>query len=105
MPYYTYIASNKWNTVLYTGVSGNLEKRSDEHAKKVHPGFTAKYNVNKILWYEVFSNPTEAISAEKKIKGWTRQKKFALIRNKNPRFEDLRYMNEGDKDSSPAGSE
>ena len=89
--YYTYIASNKWNRVLYTGVTNNLDRRIDEHHKKEdEESFTAKYKVSKILWYEVFPNPADAIAAEKKIKGWKRIKKLDLIRTRNPKFEDLR---------------
>lgn len=89
MTFFTYIATNKNNTVLYTGVTNNLRRRIYEHAKKTHSGFTAKYNVNKLVWYEMFASPTEAIAAEKRIKGWTREKKLTLVRNSNPDFTNL----------------
>lgn len=76
------------NTVLYTGVTNNLERRMYEHTNKLISGFTSKYNVNKLVWYEIFSNPREAIAAEKKIKGWRRDKKMELIKNFNPGFSD-----------------
>ncbi|MDP2704018.1 MAG: GIY-YIG nuclease family protein [bacterium] len=87
--YYVYIATNKHNTVLYTGVTNNLERRMWEHANKQVPGFTTKYNVNKLIYYDVFPNPENAIAAEKKIKGWTRAKKLTLIKEMNPNFKDL----------------
>ncbi len=90
MAYYTYIASNKWNTVLYSGVTRNLDMRTLQHVHKVYPhSFTAKYNINKILWYEVFEEIEDALRAEKQIKGWRRSKKLDLIRQMNPQFEDL----------------
>src|SRR3989338_8111626 len=87
--YYTYIATNKNNTVLYTGVTNDLARRSYEHKNKIINGFTAKYNVNKIVWYNMFSSPYEAIAAEKTIKGWTRAKKIKLIAGINYEFKDL----------------
>lgn len=87
--YFTYIATNFHNTVLYTGVTDNLERRMYEHRNKTTPGFTSKYNVNKLIWYEEFSEPVDAISAEKKIKGWTRKKKLYLIKSLNPEFKYL----------------
>jgi len=74
---------------LYTGVTNNLERRIFEHKNKLIKGFTSKYNVNKLIWYEEFNSPEEAIAAEKKIKGWTRQKKIDLIKSMNPEFRDL----------------
>jgi len=87
--YFTYIATNKNNTVLYTGITNDLERRMFEHNNKLIPGFTSKYNVNKLIWYENFNSPEEAISAEKKIKGWTREKKLNLIKSINQNFNDL----------------
>lgn len=87
--YYTYIATNFKNTVLYTGITNNLERRMYEHKNKLVIGFSSRYNVNKLIYYEVFNSPEEAILAEKKIKGWTRVKKINLIKENNPRFEDL----------------
>jgi len=87
--YYTYIATNKLNTVLYTGITNDLERRMFEHKNKLISGFTSKYNVNKLIWYENFNSPEEAIAAEKKIKGWTRAKKLNLIKSTNPNFNDL----------------
>ena len=87
--YYVYIATNLRNTVLYTGVTNNLENRISQHKNKAVKGFTEKYNVCKLVFYDTFDNPRDAISAEKKIKGWTRKKKIDLIINVNPDFKDL----------------
>lgn len=89
MFYYTYIATNDRNTVLYTGVTNNLERRIFEHKEKLVPGFTSNYNISKLVWCETFSNVEEAIACEKKIKGWTREKKINLIESVNPKFKDL----------------
>lgn len=89
MPYYVYIVTNPRNTVLYTGTTNNLIKRMYQHKNKLIVGFTARYNVNKLVFYEIFNTPIEAISAEKKIKGWLRKKKIELIKEKNPEWKDL----------------
>lgn len=95
--YFVYIATNKRNTVLYTGVTSTIYKRMFEHKNKMTPSFTSKYNVNKLVWGESFGTPIEAISAEKRIKGWTRVKKIALIEKTNPQWNDLLAL---DRDSS-----
>ncbi len=87
--YAVYIATNFTNTVLYTGVTSNLKQRLYQHKHKLIPGFTSRYNVNKLVYYDYFPTALEAIAAEKKIKGWTREKKIALIKEKNPEFKDL----------------
>lgn len=88
MPYYVYILTNKSNT-LYTGITNNMEKRVAEHRLKLIPGFTSLYNINKLIYFSEFQDVEEAIAAEKKIKGWTRKKKIALIKTINPEFKDL----------------
>jgi len=87
--YFVYILMNKRNTVLYIGITSNLIKRVWEHKKKLVKGFTEKYNVDKLVYYEIFNDPENAIAREKKIKGWLRKKKLALIKKKNPEFKDL----------------
>lgn len=87
--YYVYIATNYNNTVLYTGVTNNPERRIYEHRNKLVSGFLSKYNVKKLVYAEEFFDVNEAIAAEKKIKGWTRDKKITLIKTTNPEFEDL----------------
>lgn len=81
--------TNKLNTVLYTGVTNNLPKRVYEHRSKIGGKFTQKYNINKLVYYEVFDNPEAAILREKQIKAGSRQKKIDLIRAKNPEFREL----------------
>lgn len=81
--------ANKGNTVIYTGVTGDLQKRVYEHKEKLVDGFTKKYNVNKLVYYEVCDSVENAISREKQIKGGSRHKKEELIRSMNPEFRDL----------------
>jgi len=87
--YYVYITANRYNSVLYTGITNDVKRRMFEHKQKLVKGFTKKYNVDKLVFCEGFNDSLEAIRAEKKIKGWTKQKKLALIKNGNPEFEDL----------------
>ena len=93
--YYVYIVTNKTNRVLYTGVTNNLLRRVYEHRNKMIDGFTKKYNVSKLIYSESFNTPTEAIAVEKKIKGWIRKKKVALIEAKNPDWKDLYGLIDG----------
>jgi len=86
--YYIYILTNKSST-LYTGVTNDLYRRSFEHKNKLVPGFTKKYNIDKLIYYEIFNDPISAITREKEIKGWTRKKKIELIKKENPNFEEL----------------
>ncbi|MFH1940493.1 MAG: GIY-YIG nuclease family protein [bacterium] len=81
--------TNKYNTVLYTGVTNNLKRRVYEHKEKLKPGFTSKYNVNKLVYYEVCEDAYHAICREKQIKGGSRQKKIDLINNFNEKWQDL----------------
>ena len=83
--------TNKRNTVLYTGVTSFLKKRVYEHKEKLAPGFTNKYNVNKLIYYEIFNNIYNALSREKQIKAGSRQKKIILINSLNPKWNDLYY--------------
>ena len=75
--------------MLYVGVTNNLERRIYEHKNKFVDGYTKKYNVTKLVYFEVFTSPDEAIAAEKKIKGWTRDKKIALISSVNPGWGEI----------------
>ncbi len=86
---YVYILTNRWNRVLYTGVTSGLIKRVYEHKNKLADGFTQKYNVNKLVYYEIFGDIMSAIEREKQIKGWVRKKKIALIEKENPEWKDL----------------
>jgi len=87
--YYVYILANKLNTVLYTGITNNIKRRVYEHKNKLVEGFTKMYNVDRLVYYEVFDDPYNAISREKKIKGWIRKKKVELINSFNPTWKDL----------------
>ena len=87
--YYTYIMMNKWNTVSYTGMTSDLSERSWQHKEKIVKGFTQKYNINKLVYYETFDSPTDAIEREKQIKKWSRKKKLELIKTVNPELKDL----------------
>lgn len=80
--------TNKSRT-LYTGVTNNLQRRVYEHKEKLIPGFTAKYNINKLIYYEIFTDINSAIAREKQIKGWLRKKKIDLIESINPEWKDL----------------
>jgi len=84
-----YIMTNQYNKVLYTGVTSNLLRRITEHKEKTISGFTSKYHVTKLVYYEEYATMEEAISREKQIKGGSRQKKIDLIRSKNPEWKDL----------------
>jgi putative endonuclease len=86
---YTYILTNKRNTVLYTGVTSDLIKRIYEHKQKLVEGFTKKYNVDKLVYYDIFEDIENAIIREKQIKGWIRKKKRELIDSVNPDWKDL----------------
>ena len=87
--YFVYILTNKNNRVLYTGVTNNLERRVSEHKQKLIDGFTKKYNVNKLVWYAATNDVRVAITEEKRIKGWLRKKKIALIEEMNSEWNDL----------------
>ncbi len=87
--YWVYILTNKMNTVLYTGVTSNLEQRVFQHREKLVPGFTRKYNATKLVYCEETNDVHVAIEREKQIKGWTRAKKIALIESNNPLWKDL----------------
>ena len=87
--YYVYILTNFTNTVLYTGITNDLVRRIYEHKQKSVSGFTQKYNVDKLVYFEIFQDPENAIRREKMIKNLLRRKKIDLIKGKNPDFKDL----------------
>ena len=88
-PCFVYILTNKRHTVLYTGVTSDLQKRVYQHRMKLIPGFTARYNVSSFVFYEVAGSPYAAISREKQIKASSRKKKMELIDVMNPQWRDL----------------
>ena len=81
--------TNNGNVVIYTGVTNNLQRRVFEHKEKLVEGFTKKYNITKLVYYEQFENIISAIEREKQIKGGSRQDKINLIKSINPEFKDL----------------
>ncbi|MEE9609703.1 MAG: GIY-YIG nuclease family protein [Desulfatiglandales bacterium] len=87
--YYVYIMTNKRNTVLYTGITNDLKRRVYQHKKRLIDGFTKKYNIKKLIYYEVFEDPQNAILREKQIKAGARQKKVDLIERINKEWRDL----------------
>ncbi len=87
--YYVYILTNFNHNVLYIGVTGDLRKRTWQHREKVIDGFTKKYNINKLVYYETYEDVNVAIEREKQLKRWGRGKKETLIMTKNPEWKDL----------------
>jgi putative endonuclease len=87
--YYVYIMTNDKNTVLYTGVTNDLKRRAYEHREGLCEGFTKRYRVRKLVYYEIAENPYAAISREKQIKGGSRPDKLKLINDFNPNWQDL----------------
>jgi putative endonuclease len=87
--YYVYILTTIRNSVLYTGVTNDLYRRCSEHKEGNKPGFTKKYNVNKLVFYETYDSVEMAIAREKQIKGLSREKKINIIDNFNPGWEEL----------------
>ncbi|MBQ6719680.1 MAG: GIY-YIG nuclease family protein [Oscillospiraceae bacterium] len=90
MNYYVYIMTNSHKNVLYTGVTSDLQKRVYEHKNHLDKGsFTAKYNVEYLIYFECTSDVKAAIEREKQIKSWSRKKKNKLVESKNPEWKDL----------------
>ena len=87
--WFVHIATNHANTVFYTGITNDPNRRIYEHKTNKDVSFSGRYHLYKILYLEEFSTPQEAITAEKKIKGWTRQKKLHLIKQLNPDLNNL----------------
>lgn len=87
--YYVYILSNWTGDVLYIGMTNNIERRIYEHKQKLVPGFTKKYSVIKLVYLEQANTPEEAISREKQLKRWRRDKKINFIEAQNPDWKDL----------------
>jgi len=86
--YFTYITASRSRT-LYIGVTSSLQKRMLEHKRKLHEGFSTTYNCTRLVWFERFVDPSNAIAREKQLKGWSRAKKIALIVKANPTWLDL----------------
>ena len=88
--YYVYIMTNKSMT-LYTGMTNNIERRLAEHRMHLNPGFTSRYKISKLVYYEEFNDVRDAIFREKQIKGWTRHKKVNLVKSINPGWRDISF--------------
>ena len=86
--YYVYILTNRSGT-LYVGMTGDLVRRVDEHRRHAVPGFTSRYKIDRLVYYETFQQVDDAIAREKQLKGWVRAKKTALIDEANPGWCDL----------------
>jgi putative endonuclease len=86
---YIYSLTNRYNTVLYVGVTNNLVRRIAEHKAKINKGFTYKYNCDKLVYYEMFTQVIEAIAREKQLKNWKREWKNKLVNDFNPEWDDL----------------
>jgi putative endonuclease len=87
--YYVYILTNSQNTTIYIGVTNNLIRRIYQHKKEMLDGFTKKYKLKKLIYFEEYFTPKEAITREKQLKNWHRQWKINLIKSQNPKLEDL----------------
>jgi len=86
--YYVYILTNKTDTVMYIGVTNDLQRRLCEHKNEQIEGFTKRYHVHKLVYYEEYHEINDAIAREKQLKGWKREKKNALVATKNPNLDD-----------------
>jgi putative endonuclease len=89
MAYYVYILASRKDGAIYLGVTNDLVRRTYEHRIKAVRSFTSKYNITRLVWFEVYDDPISAISREKELKKWKRAWKVQLIEAKNPRWNDL----------------
>ena len=89
--YYTYIITTKNNAMLYIGVTNDLQRRLYEHKNKLIDGFTKRYNISKLVYFEEYADIEEAIAREKQLKGWTRAKKDKLIEKENQKWDELSF--------------
>ena len=89
MSYYVYLLASQKHGTLYLGVTNDLTRRVYEHRTKTVKGFTTRYNVNKLVWFEIYDDITTAISREKELKKWRRDWKIRLIEEQNPDWADL----------------
>ena len=86
--YYVYILASRSRN-LYIGVTGDVDRRIFEHKQKLTPGFSSRYNIDRLVHYEIYGNVRRAIAREKELKGWRREKKIVLIERENPTWDDL----------------
>ena len=89
MSYYVYIIASRRDGAIYIGVTNDIVRRIYEHRIKAVPGFTSKYNITRLVWFEIYDDPISAISREKELKKWKRSWKVQLIEKDNPEWHDL----------------
>ena len=89
MAYYVYIMASRKDGAIYVGVTNDIARRIYEHLTKVIKGFTSKYNITRLVWFEIYEDPISAISREKELKKWKRSWKIQLIEAQNPLWDDL----------------
>ena len=89
MSYYVYIIASRRDGPIYIGVTNNIVRRIYEHRIKAVPGFTSRYNITRLVWFEIYDDPITAISREKELKKWKRSWKVQLIEKDNPEWNDL----------------
>jgi len=89
MAYYVYILASRRDGATYVGMTNNLVRRVFEHRQKAVPGFSSKYNITQLVWFEIYEDPISAISREKVLKKWKRSWKIRLIESDNPQWLDL----------------
>ena len=89
MAYYVYILASRRDGAIYVGITNDLARRVYEHRIKAVPGFTAKYNITQLVWFEVYDDPISAISRERELKKWKRAWKIQLIEKDNPNWNDV----------------
>ena len=89
MAYYVYILASRKDGAIYIGVTNDIVRRIYEHRIKAVPGFTSKYNITRLVWFEAHDDPTNAIAREKELKKWQRAWKIRLIEAQNPEWSDL----------------
>ena len=89
MAYYVYILASRKDGATYIGVTNDLVRRFYEHRIKAVPGFTSKYNIARLVWFEIYDDPISAIAREKELKKWKRNRKVQLIEAQNPEWDDL----------------
>ncbi len=87
--FYVYILTNKVNTTFYIGITNDIERRIYEHKYKQNEGFSSKYNLNKLVYYEEFNSSFDAINRGKQLKNWHRDWKIKLIKEQNPLLKDI----------------
>jgi putative endonuclease len=89
MSYYVYILASRRDGAIYGGITNDIVRRTYEHRTKTIQGFTSKYNITRLVWFEIYDDPISAISREKELKKWKRSWKVQLIEVKNPQWDDL----------------